>query len=181
VDLTQSYLGVVPDAARARYRWAETRNAMAVLATTNPDAFGDLLHVLGTFAVDVQRDLVERGRNETKAAALLNELFRARGWREGSFELSFTSRRTVQPYRKAGETAPLVVETEVSAASYKIDNLKDRVAVDVEWHAKDGNLDRDIAAYRALYEAGMIDAAAIITVVQADMKQWARELDPGTT
>lgn len=42
--------------------------------------------------------------------------------------------------------------------SYLIDNVKDRVALDIEWHAKDGNLDRDLAAYRAFYDTGLIDA-----------------------
>ena len=44
-----------------------------------------------------------------------------------------------------------------------------------------GNLDRDISAYRALYDAGIIEAAAIITVAQAEMKEWAQEVTPGTT
>ena len=53
--------------------------------------------------------------------------------------------------------------SEVASPSYRIDNVKGRVALDVEWHAKDGNLDRDIAAYRALYEAGVVDGAVMVT------------------
>lgn len=46
---------------------------------------------------------------------------------------------------------------------YLVDNFKGRVALDVEWNAKDGNLDRDLSAYRAWHEAGIISAAVLIT------------------
>ena len=55
------------------------------------------------------------------------------------------------------------IEREVFNEGYKVDNVKDRVALDVEWHAKDGNLDRDVSAYRALYEAGIIDGGVVVT------------------
>ncbi|MCB4825330.1 hypothetical protein LHA35_26810, partial [Roseicella sp. GB24] len=43
-----------------------------------------------------------------------------------------------------------------------VDNFKGRVVLDVEWNAKDGNLDRDLASYRSWYEAGVISAGVII-------------------
>jgi len=55
------------------------------------------------------------------------------------------------------------------------------VALDVEWHAKDGNLDRDLAAYRALYDAGIIDGAVMITMTRADLRALALRGDPATT
>jgi hypothetical protein len=51
----------------------------------------------------------------------------------------------------------------VSSEGFEVDNLKRRVALDVEWNAKDGNLDRDLSAYRALYDVGLLDVAVIIT------------------
>jgi hypothetical protein len=74
-----------------------------------------------------------------------------------------------------------IEESEANSTSYLIDNLAGtseagRVAVDVEWHAKDGNLDRDLAAYRALYEAGVVSAAVIITTQRLDLRAWAVEL-----
>ena len=67
------------------------------------------------------------------------------------------------PYRPAGETAVIVTSSLVSNEGYKVDNFKGRVALDLEWNAKDGNLDRDIGAYRALYDAGFIDVGVIVT------------------
>jgi hypothetical protein len=43
-------------------------------------------------------------------------------------------------------------------------DVKGRVALDVEWHAKDGNLDRDIVAYRALDDAGIMDGAVMVGI-----------------
>lgn len=181
MDLTESYLRAVPSPILDRYDWVETRNAAAVMASTSPAEFADVLDVLDTFSVDTQRDLIDPGKNQTQAAAMLNGWFRDRGWREGSYILNITSKLRLMPYRKAGERRALESETDVDAESYKIDNLKERVAVDVEWHAKDGNLDRDIAAYRALYDSGIIDAACIITVNQGEMKAWAQQVNPGST
>ena len=57
--------------------------------------------------------------------------------------------------------------------------LKGRLAIDIEWNAKDGNLDRDLSAYRAWYELSVIDAAILITKEQESCQRlvndiWAR-------
>lgn len=76
------------------------------------------------------------------------------------------------PYRPAGETAATAsTSTPVSSKGYKADNFEGRVALDLEWNAKDGNLDRDIAAYRALYDAGFI-----VTRTQEDLHNFATQL-----
>jgi hypothetical protein len=74
------------------------------------------------------------------------------------------------PFAEAGETAARVVESSVSNEGYKVDSVKDRVAMDLEWSAKDGNLDRDLAAYRALYDAGLIDGAVLVTRTVDDLR-----------
>ena len=51
----------------------------------------------------------------------------------------------------------------VRQEGYLVDNYKGRVVLDVEWNAKDGNLDRDLASYRSWHEAGVISAGVIIT------------------
>ncbi|WP_307781205.1 BglII/BstYI family type II restriction endonuclease [Rhabdothermincola sediminis] len=86
----------------------------------------------------------------------------------------------MQPYGPAGEKRVRTVETEVYNEGYKVDNVKGRVALDVEWNAKDGNLDRDLGAYRALYTAGIIDGAAIITRTQDDLRKLAIQMGAET-
>ncbi len=73
-------------------------------------------------------------------------------------------------------TNPTVIVTQVSNKGYKVDNFKGRVALDLEWNAKDGNLDRDIGAYRALYDAGFIDVAVLVTRTMDDLRTFAKQL-----
>jgi hypothetical protein len=54
-----------------------------------------------------------------------------------------------------------------------VDNFQGTVAVDVEWNAKDGNLDRDISAYRSWYDLGAITMATMITRTLADLRDLA--------
>jgi hypothetical protein len=175
VDLTESYKTSVPEAVRERYELRETRNAAAILASTNPREFGEIVAVLNDFYL-FSADLINPGGNESQLAARLNKAFRDLGWREGRHDTHVTSVLRVMPYRPAGETQPRAIETEVINEGYKVDNVKNRVALDVEWNAKDGNLDRDIGAYRSLYDAGIIDAAVLITRTQDDMRALAVRL-----
>jgi len=162
VDLTNSFDTAAGDDLRQRYVLREVRNAAAILKSTNPDRFREIEEVLAAFWV-VTSDFVTKGGQETNLAARLNAAFRDRGWREARVDVNIKLALRKMAYRPAGETQATVVETEVTNEGYKVDNMLDRVALDVEWNAKDGNLDRDIAAYRSLYDAGLIDAAVIVT------------------
>lgn len=148
--------------ARARYEIREVRNAAAILKATNPGRFQDIEDVITDFWV-VTSDFVVRGGQETDLAARLNNAFRSRGWREARVDVNIKLALKKMPFKPAGETESAVTETEVTNEGYKVDNMLDRIALDVEWNAKDGNLDRDIAAYRSLYDSGLIDGAVIIT------------------
>lgn len=46
---------------------------------------------------------------------------------------------------------------------HKIDFVKHRVAFDLEWNSKDQTFDRDLYAFRAFHEAGIISAAVLLT------------------
>ena len=48
--------------------------------------------------------------------------------------------------------------------------------LDVEWNAKDGNLDRDLASYRSWFDAGIISAGVIITKDRLSLLALARRL-----
>lgn len=181
MELTKSFERVVPADVLVRYDWREVRNAAAVLRSTNPVEFDDLLEILRGFTVRPERDITPPGGNESLTASHLNKQFRERGWREGSYGVGVSSTLRLLPWAEAGETEPLVTKTETDSESYLVDNIKGRVAIDVEWHAKDGNLDRDIAAYRALYDSTIVDAAVLLTMTRSSMREWALLLDSTTT
>jgi hypothetical protein len=175
VDLTESYGRVMPTEILDRYGFIETRNAGAVMAATNPKRFAELLDILDGFEL-LTDDLLVPGGQESGLAIRLNAAFRDRGWREARVDTQIRLALRKMPWRAVGETTPEVTETEVFNEGYKVDNFVDRIALDVEWNAKDGNLDRDLSAYRALYESALIDVAVMITRTQTDLRALGHRL-----
>jgi restriction endonuclease BglII len=173
---TQTYLKVFPSSVLERYDFLEVRGASIVLKATNPTEFEDLTQVLKEFSVDVDLDIFPPGGNESETASRLNHAFRTLGWREAQYKVSISSELILRAPGSPAES--LTVDNESS--SYLVDNVKGRVALDVEWHAKDGNLDRDIAAWRTLYDSGIIDGAIMITMTRESMRKWAVSLNPST-
>jgi CRISPR-associated protein Csd2 len=58
---------------------------------------------------------------------------------------------------------------------HKIDFVKNAVAFDMEWNSKDQTFDRDLYAFRAFHEAGVISAAVLLTRSES-MNEVFREL-----
>jgi Restriction endonuclease BglII len=175
MELTESYVGRFSARTLTRYEMIEVRDATAILAAMNPLELAEIGDVLGRFKLE-RADIVKPGGQEGPVAKRLNLAFREREWREGRHDLTIGSSLRLMPYRKAGEKKPRVAESEVVSRGYKVDNVKGRIALDVEWNAKDGNLDRDLSAYRALYDAGIIAAGVILTRTQADMRELGTRL-----
>lgn len=162
MDLTDSFKRVLPPDILERYEICETRDAAAVIQNTNPREFDEIVDVLGGFRL-TEEDILTPGGSKGTVATRLDRTFRDFGWREGKYDREITSKLRLMPYRPSGEKKALEKQTRVLSEGYKVDNVKGKVALDVEWHAKDGNLDRDVGAYRALYDVGIIAAGVVIT------------------
>jgi hypothetical protein len=154
---------------RARWSFLETSSASAVLRSVCPNEWKDITDVLRSFQLDPAQWLLAGG-NRGKIAQGIDEMFSARGWREIRVDLS-TQGILRDKTGKIVERLP-VIEQE----GYLVDNFKGRVALDVEWNAKDGNLDRDLSAYRAWHEAGVIAGAVLITQDRGRLKELAGRL-----
>jgi len=160
---------VLDPAIRARWAFLETSSAAAVLRSVCPTEWADIVSVLGLFRLDPSRWLVPGG-NRGDIAIQIDGMFRERGWREIRVDLS-TSGILINDLGETVEELPAVYQE-----GYLVDNFKGRVALDVEWNAKDGNLDRDLSAYRAWHEAGVISAAVLVTKDRARLKELAERL-----
>lgn len=175
MELTSSYEKVIPADIRAKYDWIETRNAAAVLNAADPHAFAEVLAVLADFTL-LATDITVPGKNKSALAMRLDLEFREKGWREAAYDTYIRSVLKTKPYKKAGEKKETEIETLSTSQGYRIDNVKRRTAVDVEWNAKDGNLDRDVGAYRSFYDAGVIDGAVVITRNHASIRALSIQL-----
>ncbi|MDR1265094.1 MAG: hypothetical protein LBK42_05895 [Propionibacteriaceae bacterium] len=169
MDLTTSFEAAVPVDVFVRYEFFETRNAALILRATNEVAFTQVMAVLNEFEL-VDNDLILPGGEESGLAKRLNHAFRQRGWREARVDTEIKLVLRLMPFADAGETEIRIEESSVANEGYKVDNVYGRIALDLEWNAKDGNLDRDLAAYRSLYEAGLIDGAILITRTVDDLR-----------
>ena len=161
---------VLDPLTRSRYEFHEVRSACAIMKAVSPAEWQDIEEVLQDFSFSANL-LLQAGGNNSNMAETLNVALRDRGWRECAYQLETHGKIE---FREAG--VPDEDLGTMSEASYWVDNRKGRVLVDIEWNAKDGNLDRDLAAYRAWYEAGLIDAAMIITKLREDLLDKACEL-----
>lgn len=160
---------VLDPAIRARWAFLETSSAAAVLRSVCPAEWADITSVLGSFSLNPSRWLVAGG-NRGDVARQIDGMFSERDWREIRVDLS-TKGILKNKANEIVEELPAVDQE-----GYLVDNFKGRVALDVEWNAKDGNLDRDLSAYRAWHEAGVISAAVLITQDRVRLKELAERL-----
>lgn len=160
---------VLDPAIRTRWAFLETSSAAAVLRSVCPGEWADITRVLKAFSLDPHHWL-KAGGNRGDIARIIDGMFAERGWREIRVDLATQGVLLT----KSGKEVERL--DEVYQEGYLVDNFKGRVALDVEWNAKDGNLDRDLSAYRAWHEAGVISAAVLITQDRIALKELAGRL-----
>lgn len=168
---TQTYddPNILPVAARNHWAFMETNSAAAVMKAVCPNEWKDICDVLSTYRLDPQSWL-RAGGNRGDIAAQIDAEFHSKGWRETRLDLSTTGLLFSKDGEKLGELPTVYQE------GYLVDNFKNRIVLDVEWNAKDGNLDRDLASYRSWFEAGVISAGVIITKDRLDLLKLARRI-----
>lgn len=160
---------VLPPAAREHWEYMETNSAAAVMRAVCGSEWRDIVDVLSTYRLSAEYWL-KAGGNRGDIAKQIDNLFRDRGWREARLDLETTG-ILLDRYEAVIERLPPVKQE-----GYLVDNYKGRVVLDVEWNAKDGNLDRDLASYRSWYEAGVISAGVIITKDRFSLLSLARKI-----
>lgn len=160
---------VLPPDVRARWRFAEVGSAAAILSVVCPEEWSDIVQVLRTFSLDPSTWL-KAGGNRGLVAKEIDDKFHDLGWKELRLDL-VTYGLMRDKANKVQRRLPRVVQE-----GYLVDNAKGRVALDVEWNAKDGNLDRDFGAYRAWHAAGALTAAVLITQDRLALKELAEKL-----
>lgn len=170
MELTESWKNVVPEEIQARYRFVETRNAATTFQAGHPEEFAEVMAVLAAFRFDLDR-IIRPGGSKHFIPKEIDEAFREMGWREARYDQELVTKLVLQPYRRAGEDRASTHESKNIYGGHKIDNVKSRVALEVEWNPKDGNLDRDFGNFRSLYDGGAIDVGIIVTRTEDRMKE----------
>jgi hypothetical protein len=143
---------LVPPDIQALYEIHDYRHAAAILAVEFPTEFAEICDALRQFRFTVG-EVKRPGGNESDMPKKFSRLLRP-AWEE---------RRL---------SARLVVDEDevVSRDTHKIDYVKNRVALDVEWNSKDQTFDRDLFAFRTFFDYDKISVGVLITR--------SNELDP---
>ena len=188
MPLTESYKSVLSPILLQKYSFAETRNAAQVISAACPNEWAEVLNFLDDYQLRTE-SLMKPGGRKSKVVEDLESFFYDNGWKETRVDSELlvfrvpketgkmfpiklggkgSTFQTTEQRLKVSDSHPYVQVRSTFQEGYLIDALKGKLAVDIEWNAKDGNLDRDIAAYRAWYDFEEIAGAILIT------KDWER-------
>ena len=135
------------------------RHAAEVLSTGCKQEFDELIESLTNFRF-AQEDILAAAGNESNIPKLIAAPLRPLGW----YETRIKGDLIVKVTRHTGEgrqESQSLIEDYIDG--HKVDFVKNRVAFDLEWNSKDQTFDRDLYAFRAFHEAGVISAAVLLT------------------
>lgn len=142
------------------------RHAAAILKTAYADHLAQIEQALLGFSISTT-DIAMPGGNESTIPKLFSAALRPNGWLESRIQADLVVRvieKTGTKKRgKDSETARQATVLENYIDGHKIDYVKDRVALDLEWNSKDQTFDRDLYAFRMFHECGVIGAAVLVT------------------
>ena len=134
-----------PSGFESKYYIQEWGHALAILKCEFPEQFSDMCNVLSSFELR-KSSIVSGGGGKSKVSGYLdNNLYRL-GWAEKSFETSI-----------------MIDGEEHETPTHKIDCVKGRVALDIEWNNKTEFYDRDLNNFRLLHNLNAISVGIIVT------------------
>lgn len=133
------------------------RNAISILGTSFKPQFADIIGALRNLKIS-QTMIRTPGGSKGPIAHHFDSLF-SDDWTEtrisGDLHIKLHTAKgndLLHQYTKSG-----------FLDGHRIDFVKGRVALDLEWNSKDQTYDRDLYAFSAFYEAGAIDVAVLVT------------------
>tara|TARA_R100000935_G_scaffold58090_2_gene93836 strand:- start:1361 stop:1957 length:597 start_codon:yes stop_codon:yes gene_type:complete len=137
-----------------KYRILEWRHALAILKGEFPEQFEDLCDVLDAFELR-ESSITLGGGGKSLVSGYLDRALYKRGWAEKGFD-----------------TATVIDGVTYATPTHKIDCVKGRIALDIEWNNKTEFYDRDLNNFRMLHNLGAISVGIIVTrdsSLQADV------------
>jgi hypothetical protein len=137
--------GLVPPAITSRFDVREWRNGLAVLHTAHRGAWNEIMTVLEDFQMRAS-EIIAAGGSKSPIAKRVDAKLYSLGWQEKKYS-----------------TAMIVDDVRYDAPTHKVDCVKGRVALEVEWNNKDPFYDRDLNNFRQLFDLRAIDVGVIVT------------------
>lgn len=158
VHMAYNPMSHLPGDIRDLYEIHNFRHAVEVLSSSCPTELEELIHALRSFRISTA-DILKPGGNESSIPKRISELLRPNEW----FETRIKGDLHIRMTRHGGTIQEENFIIEDYLDGHKIDYVKNRVAFDLEWNSKDQTFDRDLYAFRAFHEAGVISAGVLLT------------------
>jgi len=169
---------LVPQDLRERYYVKEWRNATGILASACPNEWEDIKAVLRKFQL-LRSEIEAAGKNRSAISRQIDGGFYDRGWAEVNFRPSITLTGMGRPKKRSKKAQALpLVEFTYESPTHSVDCFRGRVALEVEWNAKDPFFDRDLNNFRLLFDLRAIDVGVIITRA-SELQQIFNDLGKG--
>ncbi|MFN3582495.1 BglII/BstYI family type II restriction endonuclease [Phenylobacterium sp.] len=176
----------IPADLRQKYEIYSYRSAATILAESHPEEFADLCEALRNFQI-TEAMIRTAGGNESDIPKLLSATLRPKDWREtiirGDLLVELISKeqvRTTRAGKAVFEKRVRTIRREKYLDGHKVDYVKGRVAFDLEWNSKDQTFDRDLYAFSAFAQTGVIDVGVLVTR-GASMTDFIKALGPALT
>jgi len=146
------------------------RHAAAILKNSFPNELAEIESALLKFKISLN-DIASPGGNESVIPKLFSKYLRPDKWFETRIQgdliihVSEQSEEVLDSGKlkkhKLPDKPDIILKNYIDG--HKIDYVKGRVALDMEWNSKDQTFDRDLYAFRMFHECGVISVAVLIT------------------
>jgi CRISPR-associated protein Csd2 len=162
----------VPADIMAKYEVYSYRNAALILSEAHPVEFSELMDALRGFWLTTSI-IAKAGGNESDVPKIISTALRPLGWHETTIQADLLIKLL---WRQSAINAKGKAITEAKSREmvkarfldgHKVDYVKNRVAFDLEWNSKDQTFDRDLYAFSAFSQCGVIDAGVLLTRSEA--------------
>jgi len=146
------------------------RHASAILKNSFSSELVEIEDALLNFTITTE-EIAEPGGNESKIPKKISAMLRPKNWYETRIQgdllirVHEQSEEILESGKIKKHTLPEkeLITLKNYIDGHKIDYVKGRVALDMEWNSKDQTFDRDLYAFRMFHECGIISLAVLIT------------------
>lgn len=128
-----------------KYKFYDWGHATTILKYDFPSQFDDIVDTLRDFSV-LRSQIEVGGGGKSSVSSFIDKRLYQRGWEEKQFKITVN-----------------IDETAHDTPTHKVDCVKHRVALDVEWNNKTEFFDRDLNNFRLLHNLRAISIGIIIT------------------
>lgn len=140
-----------------KYELYNYGNAVEILTQAHETEWIEICDALERFQISVG-ELMEGGGNESAIPKKMANSLKPLNWEEIKISADLLVKMKKRNPMRLEE---FTIENYLDG--YNIDYVKNRVAFDMEWNSKDQTFDRDLYAFRAFHETGIIDCGIIMT------------------